>query len=120
MEDIKHERNFAGYASSYWAKWHKDLTTLMRGFHDKHLVHGDLRTTNIIVPTDDPENIMLVDFDWGGEAGKVSFPTWLINEDLIAGDRLDSLVITKDHDTRVLTTALERLRPETRAIVMDI
>jgi len=113
MEDVKHKCNHAGYASRYWAKWYQDLTDLMHGFHDMNLVHGDLRANNIIVPAHDPENIMLIDFDWGGEAGKVSFPTWSINEELIDGDRLESLVITKEHDVRVLTAALEHLRPVT-------
>ena len=118
MEDVKHERNHAGYyASRYWAKWYQDLTDLMHGFHDMNLVHGDLRTNNIIVPASDLENIMLIDFDWGGEAGRVSFPTWSINEELIDGDRLESLVITKEHDVRVLTAALERLKPVTQAMV---
>lgn len=120
MEDVKHERNHAGYyASRYWAKWYRDLTALMHGFHDMNLVHGDLRTNNIIVPANDPQNIMLIDFDWGGEAGRVSFPTWSINEELFVGDRLESLVITKEHDFRVLNAALERLRPKTPAMAVD-
>jgi len=119
MEDVEHEGSHAEYAPRYWEKWCQDLTGLMQGFHDKDLVHGDLRTPNIIVPATDPENIMLVDFDWGGEAGSVSFPTWSINEELIDGDRLESLVITKEHDVRVLTATLARLRPVTAAMVMD-
>ena len=119
MEDVKHERNYAEYAPRYWEKWSQDLTDLVRGFHDEDLVHGDLRATNFIVPTNDLENIMLVDFDWGGIAEGVSFPTWSINEELFDGDRLESLVITKEHDVRVLTAALERLRPETPSMVVD-
>lgn len=119
MEDVKPELDYAEYAPQYWAKWNEDLTGLVAGFHEENLVHGDLRTTNIIVPANDPENIMLVDFDWGGEAGKASFPTWSINEELFVGDRLESLVITKEHDVRVLNAALEYLRPEPPAMVED-
>ena len=119
MENVKHERNYAEYAPRYWEKWSQDLTDLVRGFHNEDLVHGDLRATNLIVPTNDLENIMLVDFDWGGIAERVSFPTWSINEELFDGDTLESLVITKEHDVRVLTAALERLRPETPALVVD-
>jgi len=119
MEDVKPELNYAEYAPRYWAKWYEDLTSLMGGFHEENLVHGDLRTNNIIVPANDPENIMLIDFDWGGEAGRVSFPTWSINEELFVGDRLESLVITKEHDVRVLNAALDYLRPETPAMVVD-
>jgi hypothetical protein len=117
MEDVEHEGYravYAKYAPRYWKKWCQDLTDLMQGFHDKNLVHGDLRTPNLIVPATNPENIMLVDFDWGGEAGSVSFPTWAINEELVDGDRLESLVITKEHDVRVLSATLERFRPVSR------
>jgi len=74
-------------------------------------VHGDLRGANFIIPTNKPETIMLIDFDWGGEAGNVSFPTWLLNDELTDRKIMTSLVITKEHDVRVLTAALERLRP---------
>ncbi len=120
MEDVEHTHNHAEYSPRFWAKWSQDLRDLMHGFHDINLVHGDLRTANFIVPVNNPENIMLVDFDWGGEAGRVSFPTWSINEDLIDGDRLESLVITKEHDVRVLNAALERLKPVPAVMTMDM
>jgi tRNA A-37 threonylcarbamoyl transferase component Bud32 len=41
-------------------------TNLMRDFHDAGLEHGDLTGANFIVPTDQTENITVVDFDWEG------------------------------------------------------
>ena len=123
MEDIKHEHNHAKYEPKYWAKWHEDLTgltALVHWFHGRDImVYDNLRSTNIIVPTTNPEKITFVDFDWGGEAGKVPFSTWMINEDLIGECGLESLAITKEHDNRVLPTTLERSGPENMAIAMD-
>jgi serine/threonine protein kinase len=111
MEAIKHNHIRALHAPTYWATWEQDLTGLVQDFHARGLVHGDLRDDNFIVPSDGPEIIMLIDFDWGGEAGKVRFPTWLLNEELMDGKRMESLEITREHDIRVLTAALEGLRP---------
>ncbi|KAF9535049.1 hypothetical protein CPB83DRAFT_226976 [Crepidotus variabilis] len=45
--------------------------------HEKGLVHGDVRNTNIMVKKDDmtlKESFMLVDFDWGGKASEARYP----------------------------------------------
>lgn len=110
MEHVKHHYDRTNLAPKYWVTWQRDLTRLMEEFHEQGLVHGDLRDANFIVPTARPNKIMLIDFDWGGEAGKVHFPTWLLNEELMNG-RMESLVITKEHDIRVLTAALKKLEP---------
>ena len=110
MEHVKHNYDRTSLALKYWATWERDLTRLMQEFHEQGFVHGDLRDANFIVPTARPNKIMLIDFDWGGEAGKVHFPTWLLDEELMNG-RMESLVITKEHDIRVLTAALKKLRP---------
>ncbi|KAH9991295.1 hypothetical protein BJV77DRAFT_1068425 [Russula vinacea] len=84
MELVKHDGyNRIQFAPKHWAKWNQDLTRLVQDFHEAGLVHGDLRAANFIVPTDRPETIMLIDFDWGGEVGKVSFPTSLLNDELM-------------------------------------
>jgi hypothetical protein len=57
----------------------------MQNFHNKGWVHGDLREANFIIPAKGPDKIMLVDFDWGGESEKVSYPTWMSNDNLILG-----------------------------------
>ena len=44
-------------------KWTEDLQQLVKSFHNKNLVHGDLCVPNMICKE---EQIMLVDFDWGG------------------------------------------------------
>lgn len=41
--------------------------------HEKGYVHGDLRPLNFIVD-EDKKQLMLIEFDWGGEVGMASFP----------------------------------------------
>ena len=57
-------------------RWTAELQGLMDSFHEKDLVHGDLRDANIISKND---IVMLIDFDWGGKEGHVSFPTSNLN-----------------------------------------
>jgi thiamine kinase-like enzyme len=47
-------------------------TKFMKSFHDQGWVHGDLQVANILC---DRGKLMLVDFDWAGRDGKVSYPT---------------------------------------------
>jgi len=112
MELIK-AGDIARHASEYWAKWSDDITKLVEGFHDQGWVHGDLRLANFIISGEQPDEMMLLDFDWGGECGKVFYPTSVLNDELV-DKTVEDLRITKEHDTRVLTSALELLRPKYR------
>lgn len=42
--------------------------------HQAGYVHGDIRDTNVMVKKSDTMDIMLIDFDWAGEIGKVRYP----------------------------------------------
>ena len=55
--------------------------------------------------------MMLIDFDWGTKSGEASFPTVLLNKDLTGGKEIGNMSITKEHDVRVFTAALEKLKP---------
>jgi serine/threonine protein kinase len=74
-------------------RWEKDLRRLISEFHDRGLVHGDLRDANII--SGDDGYVKLVDFDWGGKDGEVSYPTPNLNPDLTKGRSSEGLRITK-------------------------
>lgn len=88
-------------------KWTNDLQKLMQTFHDEELVHGDLREPNILC---DGEEVMLIDFDWGGEVGKACYPHARLCRDLMKGREGTSPQITKEDDTRVLQNTLEGLK----------
>lgn len=87
-------------------KWTEDLQQLVKSFHNKNLVHGDLRVPNMICKE---EQIMLVDFDWGGRVGEASYPTANLNPELTIGRGNTDRGITMDDDNRILTNTLNNL-----------
>jgi len=54
-------------------KIHAFLATL----HQRGIVHGDLRDTNILVQQPDFEKFMLIDFDWAGLESEVKYPKFI-------------------------------------------
>lgn len=87
----------------------ESLRTLVKGFHAKGLVHGDLRAANILC-NEEGSKFWLIDFDWGGKAGEVEYPSWLLNEELRKGRLSNDLIIHHQDDERVLRATLEQLR----------
>jgi serine/threonine protein kinase len=76
-----------------------DIQELVKKFHQRGFVHGDLRDTNFISGSDGC--VKLVDCDWGG---KVSYPmsgsglTWELDD----GRPIGSIEITREDDRRIL------------------
>jgi len=89
-------------------QWEEDLRQLISQFHNRDFVHGDLRDTNVI--SGDDGCVKLVDFDWGGKDGQVSYPTPNLNPDLTKGRSTKDLVITKADDLRILEDTLALVR----------
>ena len=87
-------------------KWIGDLQELMNSFHENGLVHGDLREPNLIC---DGNKIMIVDFDWGGQAGMTSYPCGNLNPELTDGRTSDDGKITIADDIRTLGNTLGNL-----------
>ena len=55
----------------------KALEDIVRALKSKNYVHGDLRPNNIMICKDmskQPLGLMVVDYDWAGEASKVYYP----------------------------------------------
>ncbi|KAI9448535.1 hypothetical protein H4582DRAFT_2141800 [Lactarius indigo] len=90
-------------------KWIDELQELVQSFHDKDMVHGDLRESNILC---EGENVMLIDFDWGGKVGEAAYPFVRLTSELRNGRDSTDLKITKDDDRRVLHNTLEQLKKE--------
>ncbi|KAI9464007.1 hypothetical protein BJY52DRAFT_1250959 [Lactarius psammicola] len=105
------ETNLQNFAPQYLSTWSENLKSLVKDFHDKGWVHGDLRDANLIVSNQEAGRVMLVDFDWGGDAsaGPVHYPTALVNEELINPMEPGNFQITKEYDDRVLASTLEKL-----------
>ena len=70
-------------------------------------MHGDLRDANLM---GDGDTMLLVDFDWGGMAGEVFYPTANLNPELLVGRESSDLKITKGDDIRVLALTLKKLK----------
>ncbi|KAF5316485.1 hypothetical protein D9619_006107 [Psilocybe cf. subviscida] len=98
-------------AQHYLSQREELLVELVNGFHEKDLVHGDLRYVNILceAPSD---KVWLVDFDWGGKAGEVAYPTWLLDGELVRGRESSDLIIRKEDDLRILRATLQALQSE--------
>ncbi|RDX53028.1 hypothetical protein OH76DRAFT_1399616 [Lentinus brumalis] len=70
--------------------------------HDKGFVHGDLRDVNVIVRNegvsgDDP-GILIVDWDWAGRAGQVTYPRGINTQVARPADALAGEDIKAEHD----------------------
>jgi serine/threonine protein kinase len=85
---------------SSWLK--PKLSGLVHSFHEQDLVHGDLRDANVLV-WEDGEEVKLIDFDWGGNAGEVRYPSAINCTDFWRPRGVtDGVIITKEHDTQMI------------------
>ena len=92
--------------SKHFERWKTDLQELVAKFHNEGFVHGDLRDANIL--SGDDGCVKLVDFDWGGRDGEVSYPTPRLNRELVDGRSSEGLRITKADDLRILGITLAK------------
>ncbi|KAG5637635.1 hypothetical protein H0H81_003860 [Sphagnurus paluster] len=90
-------------------RWFAEMRGLVESFHAAGFVHGDLREVNIICAGD---RALLIDFDWGGKAGEVSYPFRLskLNPELLLGRSSTETTITVADDLRVLQWTLGKAR----------
>jgi hypothetical protein len=88
-------------------RWTEELTRLVKTFHAKDFVHGDLRDANVLCKDD---TVMLIDFDWGGKVGEATYPTLDLIPELLEGRTSDGLKITVDDDLRVLRKTLAKVQ----------
>ncbi|KAF5315149.1 hypothetical protein D9619_007053 [Psilocybe cf. subviscida] len=86
-----------------------EVERLVKDFHDAGFVHGDLRAANILFNRSS-KNFWLIDFDWGGKADEVVYPTWFLHEELLDGRQSKDLIIHKKDDERILRATLNGLR----------
>ncbi|CAG8627176.1 965_t:CDS:2, partial [Paraglomus occultum] len=89
-------------------EWKEKIKKSIEEMHHAGFVHGDLRKPNILYKaTDESVNVVLVDFDWAGEAGKVFYPSFLNIESVKRHpDAISDKVITPEHDIFSLNTLM--------------
>ena len=74
----------------------RSLQHALHLLHKENYVHGDLRPQNILAQ---PNKVCILDFDWAGECGEVSYPPELSSgEGRWAKGVKCGGEITKDHD----------------------
>jgi len=81
--------------------------TLTR-LHQEGFVHGDIRTTNIMVKKGVSLGIMLVDLDWAGKIGEVQYPMNVNDVDIRRPDgAYDNQFILPQHDMTMIDFMFE-------------
>jgi hypothetical protein len=75
---------------------HATITEL----HQAGMVHGDIRTTNIMVKKDGGTSFMLIDYDWAGKQGEVMYPRHVNKASGLGRPESveDGRLITSEHD----------------------
>ncbi|KAL5522203.1 hypothetical protein ACEPAF_2060 [Sanghuangporus sanghuang] len=99
-----------------------DLEKALTIIHDKDVVFGDLRDTNVMITKSDVEvevEAKLIDFDWADKHGKGRYPA-LINTDL-SKEELSPCVgpcefMYKEHDKYALSKLISKYCDETTYI----
>lgn len=84
----------------------EQLHDLVKASHEQGLVRGDLREANILCNKAGSQ-FWLIDFDWGGEADKLEYPSRLLNEELLVGRQTEDLIIRKQDDEHIVCTTLK-------------
>ena len=85
--------------ASYLAEVREKVISL----HQAGYVHGDIRTTNIMVKKDREPGILLVDFDWAGVIREVRYPMNVNKEGITRPDgACDGELILSDHDIQMV------------------
>lgn len=75
----------------------------LRTLHDRKLVHGDIRDTNILLKREDRTKFMIIDFDWAGVEDIVRYPAYVNYRDIERPhDARDGLPIKAAHDDAML------------------
>jgi hypothetical protein len=85
------------------------LRRAMKILHEGGFVHGDFRIINMMVPNnvnpskfDKDPGVMLLDFDWAGESGKVCYPPHVNTQIWRPQGVEDAALIEQAHDRAML------------------
>jgi hypothetical protein len=85
------------------ASFSSEVREKIISFHQLGFVHGDIRTTNIMVQKNGEPGVMFIDFDWAGRIGTVRYPMNVNTEDIKRPDgAIDNKLILAEHDIAMI------------------
>jgi len=84
------------------------IKEIVQILHNQGLVHGDIRTTNILVDcsslTSEEVKIHFLDFDWAGRIGEVKYPIGINRETVRRPEGAEGgKLITVQHDHEMVS-----------------
>jgi serine/threonine protein kinase len=90
------------------------IRAVIHQLHQRGYVHGDIRDTNVMVSSNG--HVILLDFDWAGEGGKVQYPmnTHYGNDLWRPEEARDGMLITCEHDIEMMDAMFEALQRDVR------
>jgi tRNA A-37 threonylcarbamoyl transferase component Bud32 len=104
IDDEYHDLKDSPAKGSFETEVREKVTSL----HQAGFVHGDIRSTNIMVKTNGSPGIMLVDFDWAGVIGEVRYPMNVNNVDIKRPDGAhDNELVMAQHDMLMIDFMFE-------------
>jgi len=86
------------------------VESILKMLDSKDYVHGDLRTNNIMIRTDEKcVDVKMIDFNWAGKAGEVCYPAE--RDTYIQWPGEAGAPILKEHDSEMVHSWMDqRLR----------
>ncbi|KAF8623896.1 hypothetical protein AX17_007263 [Amanita inopinata Kibby_2008] len=86
----------------------QQLGTIVTEMHQGHMVHGDIRDTNVMINMESNPPFKLLDFDWAGRAGEVKYPKFMNKDpELKRPENVDDgKLILADHDDAMVKNIL--------------
>lgn len=76
-----------------------EIREQVKSLHAAGFVHGDIRSTNVIVKKNGRGELLLIDFDWAGESNKVKYPMNINRNGILQPEGArDGALITPEHD----------------------
>ncbi|KAF0471084.1 proteinkinasesubdomain-containingproteinpkl/ ccin9 [Gigaspora margarita] len=85
-------------------------TEVANELHKMNYVHGDFRTSNLMI-SKDGEQVKIVDFDWAGEEGSAKYPHFINRSDSLDWhpDVKEGGKIEKVHDIHFITQSIKKI-----------
>jgi serine/threonine protein kinase len=98
-------------------EWKLQMEGTIKALHEKSLVHGDLRSTNILI-NETTDHLVFIDFDWAGTEGLVIYPAFVNNVNIVRPEEvIPGAKIFREHDIKALQIIYSFRSKQTPSII---